>query len=99
MATSSSSSSKKADLVAIFSGGCTYALDAIVTHGTRSMPVHQALQAAEADKCRHYRVAPTGAALPRMRTFDFANLIMRGIATKSAVAEGVPWQMAIGKSR
>eukprot|EP00971_Amphidinium_carterae_P052734 1038244-Amphidinium_carterae.1 len=31
--------------------------------------------------------------------FDFVNLIMRDIAIKSAVAEGVPWHMAIGKSR
>eukprot|EP00971_Amphidinium_carterae_P263080 5219491-Amphidinium_carterae.1 len=53
----------KADLVTISPGGSTYALDVIVTHGAPNSHVKQALQAAEADKCRQYRVGHTGALL------------------------------------
>eukprot|EP00971_Amphidinium_carterae_P076052 1502449-Amphidinium_carterae.1 len=76
------------------------------------MPVHQALHFAVADKCRQYHVSQVGALLPRdenfyplvhhfigvlgAAAFHFANLIMRDIAMKSAVAYGTPWQLAIG---
>eukprot|EP00971_Amphidinium_carterae_P009594 189213-Amphidinium_carterae.2 len=79
------------------------------------MLVHQALQAAEADKSRQYKVPQVGALLPGEErffplahhftgmlgsaAFDCANPIMHDIATKSAMADGVPWQMALGRSR
>eukprot|EP00971_Amphidinium_carterae_P084245 1667783-Amphidinium_carterae.1 len=105
----------RADLVAISSGGTTYALDVTVTHGQHNNTVQQALHAAEADKCRQYRVSQVGVLLPGEEkflplvhhhtgmlggaVFDLANLILRDLATKSAVADGTPWQMAVGRTR
>eukprot|EP00971_Amphidinium_carterae_P317811 6317909-Amphidinium_carterae.1 len=31
--------------------------------------------------------------------FDLANLVLRDLATKSAVADGIQWQMAVGRTR
>eukprot|EP00971_Amphidinium_carterae_P285535 5669254-Amphidinium_carterae.1 len=31
--------------------------------------------------------------------FDFANLILKDLVTKSAVAEGTVWQTAVGRAR
>eukprot|EP00971_Amphidinium_carterae_P003072 60159-Amphidinium_carterae.2 len=64
LATEGSQPTKKADLVTISPGGATYALDVIVTHGAPNSNVRQALQAAEADTCRQYRVHHAGALLP-----------------------------------
>eukprot|EP00971_Amphidinium_carterae_P123492 2445747-Amphidinium_carterae.1 len=113
--TQTENGNKKADLVAMSPGGCVYALDVIVTHGAPATSVHQALAAAEADKCRQYRVPAAGTALPGEEkfvplvhhcmgmlgsaAFDFVNAVIKDIATKSAVAEGVQWQMAVSRTR
>eukprot|EP00971_Amphidinium_carterae_P146958 2912366-Amphidinium_carterae.1 len=115
LATSGSQPTKKADLVTISPGGATYALDVIVTHGAPHSHVQQAVNAAEADKCRQYRVSHSGALLPGKEkflplvhhfsgmlgaaAFDLANLILRDLASRSAVTEGTPWQMAVGRAR
>eukprot|EP00971_Amphidinium_carterae_P060742 1201918-Amphidinium_carterae.1 len=31
--------------------------------------------------------------------FDLANLILRDLASRSAVTDGTPWQMAVGRAR
>eukprot|EP00971_Amphidinium_carterae_P274650 5450180-Amphidinium_carterae.1 len=114
LATEGSQPTKKADLVTISPGGATYALDVMVTHGAPNSHVQQALQAAEADKCRQYRVSHADALLPGEEkflplvhhftgmlgaaAFDLANLILRDLASKAAVIEGTPWQMAVGRA-
>eukprot|EP00971_Amphidinium_carterae_P007028 139091-Amphidinium_carterae.1 len=78
------------------------------------MPVHKALHSAEADKCRQHCVSRLGSLLPGDEkcyplvhhctcllgavAFDFGNFIMRDIATKPALADGTPWQLAIGRT-
>eukprot|EP00971_Amphidinium_carterae_P345426 6486379-Amphidinium_carterae.3 len=76
-------------------------------HGQLNSTVQQALQAAEADKCRqdrrsNFKFIPlvhhyTG--MLGLAASDLANLILRDLATKSATADGVQWQAAIGRTR
>eukprot|EP00971_Amphidinium_carterae_P262724 5212003-Amphidinium_carterae.1 len=92
-------------------GGCSYALDVTVTHGapTLPVPVHQALHSAKADKYCQDRVPQVGSLLlgdvkfhPLVHHFTGmlgASLSMGEVATKSAVADGTPWQLAIGRSK
>eukprot|EP00971_Amphidinium_carterae_P027596 543695-Amphidinium_carterae.1 len=87
----------------------------MVTQGSMSTPTHTALAAAEADKCRQYRLSRAGDSLPggerfyplmhhgtgmlSSSAFAFANLLLKYMATKSAVADGMVWQTAIGRAR
>eukprot|EP00971_Amphidinium_carterae_P001213 23986-Amphidinium_carterae.1 len=106
---------KRADLIAISPGGNSCALDVMVTQGSMTSMSHTDLATAEADKCRQYKIATSGDALPGgekfyplvhhgngmlgAAAFDFANLILKDLATKSAVAEGTVWQTAVGRGR
>eukprot|EP00971_Amphidinium_carterae_P285624 5670978-Amphidinium_carterae.3 len=76
---------------------------------------HADLATAEADKCRQYKIAQVGDNLPGgekfyplvhhgdgmlgASAFDFANLILKDLANKSAVVDGTVWQIAIGRAR
>eukprot|EP00971_Amphidinium_carterae_P295636 5871337-Amphidinium_carterae.1 len=61
---SGASATKRADLIAMSPGGNTYALDVVVTQGSMTTMSHADLATAEADKCRQYKVAHVGDALP-----------------------------------
>eukprot|EP00971_Amphidinium_carterae_P062982 1246462-Amphidinium_carterae.2 len=116
LSSAGTSSTKKADLIAMSPGGSCYALDIMVTQGSMSTLSHADLATAEADKCRQYKLSQAGDSLPggdklfplvhhgtgmmSSSAFDFANLILKDMATKSAVADGTVLQTAaIGRAR
>eukprot|EP00971_Amphidinium_carterae_P339186 6476833-Amphidinium_carterae.1 len=83
----------------------------MVTQGSMSTPAHADLAAAEADMCRQYRLSLAGVVLPggekffmlvhhgsgmlSAAAFDFANHLLKDLANKSAVADGIVWQTSM----
>eukprot|EP00971_Amphidinium_carterae_P134554 2666705-Amphidinium_carterae.1 len=103
---SGTSATKRADLIAISPEGNSYALDVMVTQGSMATLSHADLATAEADKCRQYKIGEKfyplvhhGSGMLGASAFNFANLILKDLATKSAVVDGTVWQIAVGRAR
>eukprot|EP00971_Amphidinium_carterae_P232045 4605125-Amphidinium_carterae.1 len=63
------------------------------------VPVEQAISLSTSSASSSIPLVHHFTGMLGLTAFDVANFIMRDIATKSAVVDGAPWQMAVGKSR